>query len=72
MEILKRAKGFEDGEIVSTFESEANVQEEVNRRSHKAGFTDRDGQPRNGKGDSPRPVNKKLYDANYVRIFGHE
>lgn len=23
-----------------------------------------------GKGDSPRPCNKKRYDANYDRIFG--
>jgi hypothetical protein len=24
----------------------------------------------NGKGDKPRPVDKKRYDANYDRIFG--
>ena len=24
----------------------------------------------NGKGDKPRPVNKKVYDENYERIFG--
>lgn len=23
-----------------------------------------------GKGDSPRPVNKKQYDENYIRCFG--
>lgn len=23
----------------------------------------------NGKGDKPRPVNKKVYDENYERIF---
>ena len=73
MEILKRAKGFQSGEGISAFESESNVREEVNRRSHKAGYTDRDGQPRGaGKGDAPRPVNKKLYDWNYERIFGHK
>ena len=76
MEILKRAKGHQDGEGVSVFESEANVREEVNRRSFKAGYTDRDGQPKisrqtnNGKGDTCRPINKKRYDENYERIFG--
>lgn len=39
MEILKRAKGFQSGEGVSAFESEANVREEVDRRSAKAGYT---------------------------------
>ena len=73
LEILKRAKGFQSGEGVSFTESEANVREEVNRRSHKAGYTDRDGQLKGaGKGDVPRPVNKKLYDRNYERIFGHK
>ncbi len=63
-------------EIVPAAESEGSIKDEVNRRTHKAGYTDRDGQPmvrRNsgaGKGDSPRPVNKKLYDENYERIFG--
>ena len=33
------------GEIVSPTESQSNVKEEVNRRTHKAGYTDRDGQP---------------------------
>ena len=71
MEILKRAKDFQSGEGVSAFESEANIREEVNRRSHKAGYTDRDGQPRNGKGDVPRPCNMEKYRENYERIFGH-
>jgi len=63
-------------EIVSSTESDSNVREEVNRRSYKAGYTDRDGQPkisRNngaGKGDVPRPCNKALYDKNYERIYG--
>lgn len=77
MQILKRAKG-ESGEVVDWNESESNVQEEVNRRTHKAGYTDRDGQPRTsrqtdyGKGDNIRPFNKKKYDENYERIFGHK
>lgn len=43
MQILKRAKNSEL-EIVSASESEVNVREEVNRRTCKAGYTDRDGQ----------------------------
>jgi len=76
LEILKRAKGFQSGEGVSAFESEANVKEEVIRRSHKAGITEKDGTPIRsngaGKGDVPRPCNKKRYDRNYERIFGHK
>lgn len=77
MEILKRAKG-DSGEVIDWNESESNVKEEVNRRTYKAGYTDMDGQPmisRNdgaGKGDVPRPVNKKKYEENYKRIFGHD
>ena len=76
MEILKRAKS--GGEVIDWNESESNVQEEVNRRTHKAGYTDRDGQPKvsratdYGKGDSPRPINKRKYDENYIKIFGHK
>jgi len=61
--------------IVPATESESSIKDEVNRRSYKAGYTDRDGQPKisrkssAGKGDAPRPVNKKLYDRNYERIF---
>jgi len=75
LEILKRAKG-DSGEIVKDWHwwgDNKSIQDEVNRRTHKAGTTDRDGQPRGaGKGDAPRPINKKLYDRNYERIFGHK
>jgi len=77
LEILKRAKG-DSGEVVPWNESESNLKEEVNRRSHKAGYTDRDGQPiisrsnGAGKGDVARACNKKQYDRNYERIFGHK
>lgn len=73
LEILQRAKG-DAGEGISAFESEGNVREEVNRRTHKAGYTDSDGQPRSsgaGKGDTPRPCDMKKYRENYERIFGH-
>lgn len=43
MQILKRARNAEL-EIVPVTESESNVREEVNRRTWKAGYTDRDGQ----------------------------
>ena len=52
---------------------EHEVREEMIRRNVKAGYCERDGTPKGaGKGDSPRPVNKKKYDENYVKIFGHE
>lgn len=44
MEILKRAKG-ESGEVVDWNESEANVREEVNKRTCKAGYTNKEGGP---------------------------
>ena len=72
MEIIKRAKQFQSGEGISAFESEANVQEEVNRRTCKAGYTDSDGQLRSsGAGGVPRPCNMNRYRENYERIFGH-
>ncbi len=76
MQILKRAKNAEM-DIISASEPESNVREEVNRRTYKAGYTDRDGQMKvsrstgAGKGDVPRLCNKKLYDQEYERIFGH-
>lgn len=75
MQILKRAKNAEL-EIVPVTESESSIRDEVNHRSWKAGYTDRDGQPkisRNdgvGKGGVPRPCNKKKYDESYERIYG--
>jgi hypothetical protein len=76
MEIIKRVKP--EALIVSNTESESNVRDEVNRRTCKAGYTDKDGQPVisratcYGKGDSYRKINKNLYDTNYVKIFKHE
>jgi len=77
VQILKRARNTEM-DIIPVNESESNVRDEVNRRTYKAGYTDRDGQPKRsrssgaGKGDVYRPVNKKLYDRNYERCFGHK
>jgi hypothetical protein len=75
LEILKRAKG-DAGEGIPWNADPKDVQQEINHRTWKAGYTDRDGQPRPdrptgaGKGDTYRPVNKKKYDENYERIFG--
>jgi hypothetical protein len=75
MQILNRAKNAEL-DIISGSESKSNVLDEANRRSAKAGYTDRDGQPMTSrrtsysKGDSRRPHNRKRYQENYVRIFG--
>lgn len=72
VQILKRARGREDGDITSI--NDAPDKDEINHRTWKAGYTDRDGQPLTGagKGDGPRPVNKQKYDENYVRIYGHD
>ena len=43
--ITKPARGESDGEIVAWNESESNVREEVLRRSAKAGYTTRYGEP---------------------------
>ena len=42
---MKRARGFQSGEGVSAFESEANVREEVIRRGYKAGTCNKEGGP---------------------------
>ncbi len=44
MEILKRARGVNDGDITSFVG--ASDKDEINRRTCKAGYTDRDGQPK--------------------------
>lgn len=71
MEILKRAKGFQSGEGVSAFESEANVKEEVMRRSAKAGYTTKNGEPIGRTKIMALPANDR-YRKNYVKIFGHD
>lgn len=69
MQILKRARNAEI-EIVSATESESSIKDEVNRRTCKAGYTDRDGQPKRGagKGDVARPCNNDKYRENYDKI----
>ncbi len=45
MEILKRAKG-NAGEGIPWNANHKDVQEEINHRTWKAGYTDRDGRPK--------------------------
>lgn len=70
MQILKRAKG-ESGETVAWNESEANVREEVNRRTCKAGYTNREGGPPATGRIIMKPANEQ-YRKEYRRIFGHD
>jgi hypothetical protein len=44
-QILKRAQGIGDGELVSIKENSKTVKEEVLRRSAKAGYSTRFGEP---------------------------
>ncbi len=65
LEILKRAREFQSGEGISAFESEANVREEVNRRSYKAGYTNKEGGPVSSDNIRSMPANdnyRKSYD----------
>jgi len=70
MQILKRAKNTEM-DIVSVTESETNVREEVNRRSYKAGYTNREGGPRTSGRIMIKPPTEQ-YRRNYVKAFGHD
>ena len=69
MEILERAKS--GGEIVDWNEGEANVKEEVNRRTCKAGLTNREGGPPATGRIIIKPPTEQ-YRKNYRRIFGHD
>lgn len=69
MEILKRAKS--GGEIVDWNEGEANVKEEVNRRTCKAGYTNREGGPPATGRIIIKPPTEQ-YRKNYRIIFGHD
>ena len=71
LEILKRAKGKADGEVVPWSESEDNVREEVNRRTAKAGYTTKYGEPTSSGRIISKPLSKKGRE-NYVKIFGHK
>ena len=60
------AKG-DDGETVAWNESEGNIREEVNRRTCKAGYTNREGGPPATGNIIIMPPNDK-YRENYDKI----
>jgi len=60
------------GEIISSTESESSIRDEVNRRTHKAGYTDRDGQQKVRLAEIVSKPPSDKYRENYVKIFGHE
>lgn len=66
VQILKRAKG-ESGEIVDWNESESNIKEEVDKRTCKAGYTNREGGPPATGNIRSMPANDK-YRENYDKI----
>lgn len=70
LEILKRAKG-DSGDIVSFSAKEDDLRDEVNRRTAKAGYTTRHGEPVSSGRIIIQPPNAK-YRKNYRRIFGHD
>jgi len=57
-------------ELVPPDVSERDLREEVNHRTHRAGYTDRDGQPMDRKEIVSR--NSPAYRRNYRRAFGHD
>ena len=68
---MKRAKGKADGEIVAWNENPENVREEALRRSAKAGYTTRTGEPPGRTKIMSMPANDK-YRKEYKRIFKHD
>ena len=71
LEILKRAKGKADGEIVPWNEDPNCVREEALRRNAKAGYCTRNGEPPDRTKIMIAPPTQR-YRKNYVRIFGHD
>ena len=68
MEILKRAKGASDGEIMPFgYNPPAGLREELNQRTYKAGYTNKEGGPRNRTKIMAAPPNEQ-YRKNYDRI----
>lgn len=48
MQIMKRARGLSDGEVLPTNISDGDMKEEVNYRNWKAGYTTKLGEPTYG------------------------
>jgi hypothetical protein len=66
---MKRANS--GGELVSAFANEKELADEVNRRTAKAGYTTRSGEPVCHTKIIAKPPTDK-YRKEYVRIFGHD
>jgi len=60
-----------DGELVPPGVSERDLRDEVNLRTHRAGYTDRDGQPMERRGIRSHPASE-AYRRNFRRIFKHD
>lgn len=58
-------------EIVPDNVSEKDLREEVNRRTAKAGYTNRQGEQTHRTKIMAQPANDR-YRKNYVKIFGHD
>jgi hypothetical protein len=68
LEILKRAKGISDGEIMPFgYKPPAGLQEELNQRTYKAGYTNKEGGPRGRTKIMAEPPNEQ-YRKNYDKI----
>lgn len=70
MQILKRAKG-DAGEGIPWNVDPKDLRQEINHRTYKAGYTDRDGQPKDPSKIISMPSNDQ-YRKNYRIIFGHD
>jgi hypothetical protein len=59
-----------NAELVPPGTSDSDVRDEVNRRTHRAGYTDRDGQPMIRREIVSQPATE-AYRAGWDRVFGH-
>ncbi len=70
MEIIKRKKHGNTGDVLPFYASEKVVRDEVNCRTAKAGYTNRQGEQTRRTKIMALPANER-YRKNYVKIFGH-
>lgn len=68
MEILKRARGYSDGDMATfNYRPPSGLQDELNHRTWKAGYTDRDGQKMVPK-EIVSGLTTEQYKKNYDKI----
>ncbi len=60
----------EGGDLIPFNVNSKDLQDEVNSRTHKAGYTNRQGEKLYRTKIMPMPPNDK-YRENYFKIFGH-